>query len=396
MDPDLSRLDAHLDAAGVDGYLLDADGDTADQRYLAGFGAPDAFHTLYTGRTHLLVSSLEYGRARTESRADEVDRLADYDYQELLETHGADASRHALAAFLADRDVESVAVPPRFPTRTADCLRDLDVTVQSEAESVIEAIRARKTDQEIDHIRAAQRANDAAMAAAETLLVEAAVDGDVLHHGGEVLTSERVREEIELTLLRHGCALDETIVACGVDAADPHDRGSGPLRPAEPIIVDIFPRDKETGYHADSTRTFCVGEPDDAVREWYGIVAEAKAAALEAIEPGITGAEVHELVCTVFEDAGLPTLRSDPQTETGYIHGTGHGVGLEVHEEPVLSQAGDDELQAGHVVTVEPGLYDPTIGGIRLEDLVVITPDGHELLTDYPQELVIDGGVAPP
>ena len=169
-----------------------------------------------------------------------------------------------------------------------------------------------------------------------------------------------------------------------------HERGSGPLPAGEPIIVDIFPRDKGTRYHGDLTRTFCRGEPDETVREWYDLTAEAKAAALDAIEPGVTGAAVHGAACDVYEDAGWPTLRADPTAETGYIHSTGHGVGLEVHELPRLAPDGG-ELAPGHVVTVEPGLYDPAVGGVRIEDLVVVTEDGSENLTDYPKSLVVGG-----
>ena len=136
------------------------------------------------------------------------------------------------------------------------------------------------------------------------------------------------------------------------------------------------------------TRTFCVGEPSDTVREWYDLTAEAKTAAFEALEPGATGAEVHDAVCDVYEDAGLPTLRSDDRAETGFIHSTGHGVGLDVHELPRLSPNGG-ELEPGHVVTIEPGLYDPAVGGVRIEDLAVVTEDGYENLTDYEQRLVL-------
>jgi Xaa-Pro aminopeptidase len=210
----------------------------------------------------------------------------------------------------------------------------------------------------------------------------------VLHHEGEPLTSERVKEEIEVTLLRHGCALDETIVACGTDAADPHERGSGPLAAGEPIIVDIFPRSKQTRYHADMTRTFCRGDPTETVREWYDLTAEAKQAALRTVEPGATGEAVHAAACDVYEAAGLPTLRADPTAETGFIHSTGHGVGLEVHELPhVAENAG--ELRPGQVITIEPGLYDPEVGGIRIEDIVVVTADGYENLTDYDESLAI-------
>jgi Xaa-Pro aminopeptidase len=388
-DPDLAPLDDRL-ADGPDGYLVDAAGDVSDQRYLSGFDAPDPFVTLYDGGIHLLVSSLEYGRARSDSRADEVVRLADYDYAALAAEHGErEAAARVLAAFLDERGVESVAVPARFPLGVADGLRERGVTVEADAEPVVERVRARKADAEVDAIRAAQRANEAAIRAAADLLAGASVVDGVLHRAGEPLTSERVAEEIEVTLLRHGCALSETIVAGGADAADPHDRGSGPLPADEPIIVDVFPRSKATGYHADTTRTFCRGEPSATVREWFADVDAAREAALAAVEPGATGREVHDAACDALEEAGHPTLRSDPTTETGFIHSTGHGVGLDVHELPKVSPAGGD-LEPGHVLTVEPGLYDPAVGGVRVEDLVVVTDDGYENLTEYPVELVVD------
>ncbi|WP_336022167.1 M24 family metallopeptidase [Halobellus salinisoli] len=394
MEPDLSSLDSFLADEGLDGYLVDADSSDSTQRYLSGFDAPDPFVTVYTpDRTALLVSALEFGRAKREGRADDVSRLADYDYRELAAEHGSkEATARVVAAWLDDLGVERVATPDRFPLGAADRLRERDVGVVPETDDVVTEIRAQKTPAEIEHIREAQRANETAMDAAEELIREAEIvaggpdGGDVLRAGGEILTSERVREEIEVTLLRDGCALDETIVACGTDAADPHDRGSGPLRPHESIIVDIFPRSKATKYHADMTRTFVRGEPSSTIDEWFELTREALDAAIDAIEPGVTGGAVHDVVCDVYEDAGLPTLRSDPRAETGFIHSTGHGVGLDVHELPRLSPDGG-ELKPGHVVTVEPGLYDPDVGGVRIEDLVVVTEDGHENLTEQPIEL---------
>jgi len=390
MEPDFSALDAHLDELGVDGYLVEADSETADQYYLSGFDAPDPFVTLYDGAVRLLFArSLEYGRAVREARATSVERGADYDYETHVEADGTPAAwSRTLAAFLDAHGVASVATPPRFPLQTADGLREQGVTVSADDDGVITEIRAEKTDEEIDHIRKAQRANEAAMARAADLIGSASVVDGQLRHEGEVLTSERVRRAIELELLRNDCALDETIVACGSDAADPHERGSGPLLAGEPIIVDIFPQHKETHYHADMTRTFCRDQPSDEIREFYHLTAEAKAAALAAVEPGATGEAVHDAACAVYEDAGVPTLRSDPTTETGFIHSTGHGVGLDVHELPRAGPGGD-ELQPGHVVTIEPGLYDPAVGGVRIEDLVVVTEDGHENLTDYEESLVV-------
>ncbi|MFB6139828.1 MAG: M24 family metallopeptidase [Halosimplex sp.] len=390
MDPDLSALDAFLDEQGFDGYLVHADSGDSTQYYLSGFDAPDPFVTLYDGEVRLLFHrSLEFGRAKREARAATVERSVDYGYGEYsAEYDPREASYRVLADFLDAYGVESVAAPPRFPLHVADGLRDLGVGVTVDREDVVSDIRAVKTDEEVDHVREAQRANEAAMHAAEDLIADADVEDGVLYRGGEPLTSEAVKTEIEVTLLRHGCALDETIVACGADAADPHERGSGPLAANEPIIVDIFPQDKATKYHADMTRTFCKGEPDETVREWYDLTEEAYRAALDAVEPGATGADVHDAACDVYEAAGEPTLRSDEATETGFIHSTGHGVGLDVHEGPSLAPGGE-ELEPGHVITIEPGLYDPEVGSVRIEDLVVVTEDGHENLTDYPVELTL-------
>ncbi|MEF8852794.1 MAG: Xaa-Pro peptidase family protein [Haloarculaceae archaeon] len=390
MDLDLSALDGYLDETGHDGYLIEADSADSDQYYLSGFDAPDPFVTLYDGEVHLLFSrSLEFARAKRESRAATVERYVDFDHVDYVEEHGREAaSSYVLRDFLESYGVDSVAVPPRFPLAVADGLRDRGLEVAPDREGKVTEIRATKTDTEIDHVRTAQRANEAAMAAAEELVAGADVRDGTLYHEGDPLTSEAVKTEIEVTLLRQGCALDETIVACGGDAADPHERGSGPLSAGEPIIVDIFPRDKETKYHADMTRTFCRGDPAETVREWFDVTEEAKDAALEAVEPGVTGEAVHDAACDVYEAAGLPTLRTDESAETGFIHSTGHGVGLDVHELPHVSPGGE-ELEPGHVITIEPGLYDPEVGGVRIEDIVVVTGDGYENLTDYPVELVV-------
>ena len=390
MDPDLSRLDAFLDDGGYDGYLVHADSADSTQYYLSGFDAPDPFVTLYDGEVHLLFHrSLEYGRAKREARAATVERGVDYNYPEYAEEYDPhEAHYRVVADFLAAYDVDVVATPTRFPLHVADGLRDLGVRVSADRADVVGAIRATKTDEEVEYVRESQRANEAAMRAAEELIAGADIEDGRLVDGGDPLTSEAVKTEIEVTLLEHGCSLDETIVACGTDAADPHDRGSGPLAADEPVIVDIFPRSKETKYHADMTRTFCRGTPDATVREWYDLTETAYRAALDAVEPGVEAEAVHDAACDVYEDAGLPTLRSDETAETGFIHSTGHGVGLDVHESPSLGP-GEDVLEPGHVVTIEPGLYDPDVGGVRIEDLVVVTEEGHENLTDYPVELVV-------
>ncbi|AKH98116.1 M24 family metallopeptidase [Halanaeroarchaeum sulfurireducens] len=390
MDMDVSRLDETLADRGLDGHLLDADSTTADQRYLSGFDAPDPFLTLYMpDRIAVLVSSMEYERARSESRADVVRRRSAYDYNDLVDTYGSVEGRaRAIAAFLEEFDVEAASVNPRFPLITADELRERGIEIDADQSDAVEKTRAVKTETEIAYIREAQRANEAAMAEAERLIAEATVVDGVLHHQGDPLTSERVRRAIERTLLDHDCALDETIVAAGPDAANPHDVGSGPIREDEAIIVDIFPKDKRTQYHADMTRTFLHGTPGEEIDAFHAVTRDAKRAALDAVEPGVSGQQVHDAACTVYEAAGYPTLRTDEGTSRGYIHSTGHGVGLEVHERPRVSRNGET-LEPGHVITIEPGLYDPAIGGVRIEDLVVVTEDGYENLTDYHEDLIV-------
>lgn len=388
MEPEFAALDEYLDTVDRDGYLLDAGSDDADQRYLSGFDA-EGFQSLYTGgETVLLVSGLEYGRAKNESRADVVRRWSDYDFRERRETVGRREARgDVLAAFCREFGVESVAVPGSFPIRSADALRERDIGMTVDDDGVITDIRAVKTGDELAEIRAAQRANEAAMRSALDLIESATVTGDgILELDGEALTSERVTQEIEVTLLRRGYALDQTIVACGSDAAEPHNRGSGPLAAGETIVIDIFPRSKSTGYHADMTRTVVVGEPSDRVQAFHDATVAAMEAAYDVLEAGVTGATVHDAVCSVYEDRGYPTLRSDEDTETGFIHSTGHGVGLDVHEKPSLGDDGET-LETGHVVTVEPGLYDPAVGGVRIEDLVVVRDDGFENLTEFDRSL---------
>ena len=391
MEPDFSPLDDFL-GDDFDGYLVSAASSDSNQLYLSGFDAPDPFTTLYTPEaTHLLVSTLEYGRAKKESRADTISRLSDYDYMEKIAEHGSAVGKaKTVADFLADKGADTLAAPDDFPLGTADALREEGISVEAETDDVLTTIRAVKTDDEVEYIHDAQDANEAAMQAAEELIraADVADDGTLLYEG-DPLTSERVKEEIEVTLLRHGCALDETIVAGGADAADPHNRGSGPLFADEAIIIDIFPRDKTTKYNGDMTRTFVKGEPTDEIREWFDLTEEAFHAALDAVEPGATGEDVHDAVCDVYEEAGETTLRADPSAETGFIHSTGHGVGLDVHELPHVSRNGE-ELKPGHVITIEPGLYDPEIGGVRIEDMAVVTDDGYENLTEYPVELVVE------
>ena len=365
--------------------------------HLSGFLAPDPVIVLQaTGKKYLAVSSMEYGRAKREARADEVLTFDELDIMNLArELKSGGRALAAAAAGLLERlgaANSPVAVPPDLGVVYADELRARGLTVTPDAR-LFESMRRVKTPEETSYIERTQRAVEEASAHAVGILKESEVDEDgTLVYEGETLTSERLRFEIDSELLRRNCAASGTITASGSQAADPHERGSGPLRAGESIILDVFPADKTTRYYADMTRTFVKGEPSPELQKMYDAVLESQEAALAMIGPGVNGREVHKKVSDVLHERGYKTLAHDqklgePLME-GFIHGTGHGVGLEIHESPRVSVA-DEELVPGDVVTVEPGLYYPKIGGVRIEDLVVVTEDGSRNLTNFSKEFRI-------
>ncbi len=366
--------------------------------HLSGFLAPDPVIALRVGsepggKTYLAVSSMEYGRAKKEARSDEVLSFDELGVTQLARElkSGGQALAAAAANLLEDLGAAEspVAVPPSLGLVYADELRARGLEVTPDLR-LFAGLRRRKTEEEVSYIEKTQRAVEAACAHAVEILKGSEVSGDgTLVYGGETLTSELLRFEIEVELLRRGCAADGTITAGGPQAADPHERGSGPLRAGEFIILDIFPVDKATRYYADMTRTFVKGEPGEELQRMYDAVLQSQEAALAMIRPGVNGREIHKKVSDVLHEAGYETLVHDQKPgeplQRGFIHGTGHGVGLEIHESPRVSIA-DEELVPGDVITVEPGLYYPEIGGLRIEDLVVVTEDSCRNLTEFPKE----------
>jgi Xaa-Pro aminopeptidase len=288
-----------------------------------------------------------------------------------------------------DFGVTKAVVPFWFPTRMADHLRANGIEVTPDSE-FFDARRRRKNEQELAGMRRAQRAAEAGMRAAQAMLAAADVDGSTLMLDGEVLTSERLKAAIAQAFIEHGSGADIIIAAGGAQGAVGHDTGSGPLEVSSPIVIDLGPRDLESACFADMTRTFVVGDPPDEIVEWHRLTWEALDRSLEAIKPGADGRAVFDIACDVYEEAGHKTLRTKekgkPLTE-GFFHALGHGVGLEIHEQPILGLLSGHELVAGDVVTVEPGLYRQGFGGVRLEDLVLVTEEGYENLTEFPYDL---------
>jgi Xaa-Pro aminopeptidase len=223
------------------------------------------------------------------------------------------------------------------------------------------------------------------MAAALEMIRAASIQADVLVAGAEPLTSEAVRRHIHHVLLDCDCSAEHTIVAGGEQAIDPHQEGHGPLPAHRPIILDIFPRHAPSGYFGDITRTVVRGQVSKEVQRLYDTVAAAQQGALDGLRDGADGADVHVGVIDHFADAGYESGERDGRMQ-GFFHGTGHGVGLEIHEAPSLSRR-SCALQSGHAVTVEPGLYYAGVGGVRIEDLVVVDADGYLNLTRFPKAL---------
>lgn len=286
--------------------------------------------------------------------------------------------------------VVQAVVPAGFPLSTADGLRAAGVEVACD-QRLFDTRRRVKTAAELAGIRRAQEAAEAGMAAARELLRRADADASgVLQLEGSPLRSEDLKEAIGRALLAHGASADELIASHGAQSAIGHHGGEGAIRAGEPVVIDLFPRDDASACYADMTRTFVVGEVPEEIAEWHRLCKAALDEGLAAVRPGVSGRSLFDRTCALFEAEGFPTQRTKRDGETlerGFFHSLGHGVGLAVHEEPLLGLIGHEPLVAGDVITLEPGLYRPGLGGVRLEDLVLVTAEGAENLTRFPYEL---------
>ena len=353
---------------------------------------PDPF--LYAerdGKRHVAVVSYELDRIVAVDRSLEAVPVEHLGYDELL-AQGMPRDQVELEVLLrAVRQfgIARAAVPPTFPLELADHLRANGVEIHVDRDLFVERRRV-KNAAELAGIRRAQRAAEAGMAVARELLRRAEPRDGTLVVDGEPLTCERIKLAVEQAFSEHGAAADEFIVSHGPQTAIGHEMGSGPIARDEPVLLDLFPRDRESGCYADMTRTFVVGTPAEEIATYHRVCREALEQATAAIRPGTSGEELYRLVCEFFHERGYPTQLSKQPGEVledGFYHGLGHGVGLDVHEWPVLSRGGTDPLVAGDVVAVEPGLYRAGYGGCRLEDLVLVTEGGAEVLTDFPYDL---------
>ena len=357
-----------------------------DMLYATRFFAPDPFIFLQqNGKRTLVLSDMEMGRGRKQAQADEFVSFNELEREVQGKAKDAPPYEKVLAHFLRKRGVRSTIVPANFALRYAEELAANKIRVRS-TNHLFWPEREAKTDEELKLIGRALRITEAGMQRAMDVLRRSTIARDnKLKWSGKMLTSEVLRAEIDTAMLHAGGIPTATIVAGGDQACDPHERGSGPLRANSLIILDIFPRDANSGYWGDMTRTVVRGRASDAQRKLWETVKDGQELALQRVKAGVDGMDIHKAIQKLFDQRGYPTEVRNGKN-VGFFHGTGHGLGLEIHEYPRLQKV---TLKDRQVLTVEPGLYYPGLGGVRHEDVVVVTKTGCRILSRFSKQLEI-------
>ena len=351
--------------------------------YATKFLVGDPVIFVQAGRRKMLVlNDLEIGRGRDEARVDEILSLS-----ELTRAIGKGCTTaRVIERVVRDHGCSACLVPENFPLALADQLRARRIKVAAKPGPFFPE-RLLKTPGEIRAIEQVQRAVEEAVEEALQLLRRSKIRGHKIIHRNEVVTSELLKRVINVKLMERNCIAKNTIVASGDQGCDPHNRGTGPIHPDRTLILDVFPRSGDNHYFADMTRTVVKGRASPAVKRLYAAVLEAQETGIAAVRHGVNGRAVHDGVKKVFDRLGYKTEPRNGKM-AGFFHGTGHGVGLDIHEAPSVG-ARDSLLEAGAVVTVEPGLYYFGVGGVRLEDMVLVTRTGCRNLTRFPKNLEI-------
>ncbi len=357
-----------------------------DMLYATKFFAPDPFIFLQkNGKRTLVLSDLEIDRGRKQAKADEFVMFSQLEREVQGKSKKAPPYEKVLAHFLRKRGIRSAIVPSNFPLGYAQELTANKIRVRA-TNGLFWPEREAKSEKEIEMIGRALRITETGLKRAiEVLKASKPGAGKRLRWSGKTLTSEMLRAEIDSTILRAGGIPTGTIVAGGDQACDPHERGFGPLYANSLIVLDVFPRDAKTGYFGDMTRSLLRGRASDAQRRLWETVKAGQTLALKKIKAGVDGMAIHKAIQKFFAERGFPTeVRKGRRV--GFFHGTGHGLGLDIHEHPRLQKV---TLKARQVLTVEPGLYYPGLGGARQEDVVVVTKTGCKILSRFPKRLEI-------
>lgn len=356
--------------------------------YATRFIAPDPFvFVQLKGERLMLMSDLEMDRARSQATVDRVISYSEVERAVRAQGMSDPGTIDIVHAVLQPAGIKRLLVPANFSYAYALRLQQLGYRLELQSGPLFPS-RAIKTVEEVYYVEAAQRATERAVAAAHAALRQAEIRNGFIWLNGEVVTSEWIKKLINVQLMESECVAQHTIVAGGDQACDPHNEGNGPLPANRSIIFDVFPRSAQTRYFADMSRTVVKGRPSAELKQLYQIVKDAQEEAMTKIHDGADGAKIHQGICDRFDAAGYQTGVVNGRMQ-GYFHGTGHGVGLDIHEAPRISRTGSI-LQEGHIVTVEPGLYYPGLGAIRIEDMVLVTKDGCRNLTNFPKVFELD------
>jgi Xaa-Pro aminopeptidase len=366
---------------------------TPELRHEVPLGIPDPFvYAERDGRRVVVISSMEATRVDELGTDLDVRPTEEFGADEIRRS-GLDvdeASKRLNLNIVQGLGIERATVPRGFPLGYADALREAGVELTVD-QKLFDDRRRQKSGHELAGIRRAQKAAEAGIAVARELLGRSERANGGLSLDGTAVTCELLKEHIQAEFLRNGALAEEMIVSHGPQTAVGHDMGSGAIGADDVVLLDLFPIDLESACYADITRTFLVGDGPDELREWHALCREALDLASAEVRPGADGRAIHVLVSELFAERGFPTQLTKQEGEVlrdGFYHGLGHGVGLEVHEAPGLGMLGH-ELVAGDVITIEPGLYRYGFGGVRVEDLLLVTDDGYERLTDCSYELEV-------
>lgn len=358
--------------------------------YACRFLAPDPIiYFEISGKKHLILSDLEIDRARLEASVHHImsfSKIARSMSKAKKKRHGS-AYSMVIDSVFSDRKIKRVIVPTTFPSEYYVNLKQSGYAVRIKPDPFFEE-RLIKTEEEKKNIRHAVIQTERALKEALLILEKSKIRGHRIYYGQDIVTSEMLRHVVRSRLSDLGCTASSIIIASGRQGSYPHLEGSGPIVPHTPIIFDIFPRDLKTRYWGDMTRTVLKGRASPEIKKMYLAVYKANKKASAMVRAGADSALIHQAASQCLEGSGFKTGVIKGRMQ-GFIHSTGHGLGLDIHELPSISQRGT-RLKKGHVITIEPGLYYEDLGGVRLEDDLYVTDGGHEKLTRFPHFFEID------
>lgn len=368
--------------------LVSASEGDSNMLYAVGFFVPDPFIFFqHKKRKYVMMSDLEVDRAKKQADVDHVLSLSLYQKKLRRSGNASPAMVDILEYLFQERGIRSLVVPANFPALLADRLRSRRFNLRIQADPFF-AERETKNSAEVRHISESLRVAVLGLEAGIAALKKTKIGRDrYLYLNGSRLTSETLKQIVNTTIMAQGWLPSHTIISSGNQCCDPHHEGTGPIKANSSIIFDIFPRSQKTGYFGDLSRTVVRGRASDRLRELYATVQAGQRLGFDMIRDGVNGREIHQKILSLFERKGFPTGKLDGRMQ-GFFHGTGHGLGMDIHEPPRIAPV-DATLRSGHVVTVEPGLYYLGLGGVRLEDVALVTRSGNRNLTRCPQFLEI-------